>query len=664
MQTLQFVLLGLGLGGAYALLALGVVAIYRGTGVPNFAQGGIAMISAYVFFGLRDEAAMAWPVAMVLTLLFAAVLGIAFHFLVMRQLRDSPVLARIVATLALVLLLQGLALLLFEIQSRTPSSILPSRVVSVMGVNLTTDRIYVAAIAIVISVALVVVSRRSRLGLAVQAIAENEKAAVLLGYSPGVLSAVTWATGSLLAALAGILISPIAGLDANALTLLVVPVFGAALVARFHSFPIAVVAGFGIGMAQSVLQSYTQPGSWWTVLWAGPGRVDAVPALVIIVAMVLSGRLLPTRGQVSLSRLPMSPEPRHVIAGPAVALVLGLVFILTVSRSWVSALTTSLIGALIALSLIVVTGYIGQISLMQYAFAGVGALLTAQLTTLVGLPFPLPMIVAALAGGAVGALVGIPAVRVRGPSLAIVTLSAAVVFEQLIFQDRRVLRAGGFLRLERPELFGASLDHTGFAVFALLVTIGLAVAVMALRRGRLGRTLLAVRENERAASAAGIDVVRAKLAAFALAALIAATAGALMAYQQRVFSPDRFAVLESLFIIVIAYIGGIGMVSGAIFAGLGVAGGLFFKLLTEWGIGEYHQVIAGGALLVALQLHPDGLASVVPHLRLRGKRRRAATPTANAAARHAPAAGHVATIAAERPDGNGSTSFKRETDNV
>src|SRR5690606_36425042 len=193
MSVLQFALLGLGLGGAYALLALGLVMIYRGTGVLNFAQGAVAMICAYVFFALRDD--LGWPVAAagVLTLLFATVLGLAFYLLVMRQLRNSPVLARIIATLALLLLLQGLATLLFDVRTKTPPSVVPAAPVTVLGTAIPMDRVILAAVAVALAAALALVSRHTRAGLAVRAISDSEKGASLSGLSPVLIGAATWA---------------------------------------------------------------------------------------------------------------------------------------------------------------------------------------------------------------------------------------------------------------------------------------------------------------------------------------------------------------------------------------------------------------------------------------------------------------------------------------
>ncbi len=621
MTIVQLALAGIGIGGAYALLSCGVVTIYRGTGVPNFAQGAIAMLCAFFFFRLRDDWGWHTAPAFVATVAFGAALGVAFHFLVIRQLRTSPMLARIVATLALITLLQGVALQWFDVTTRTPSAVLPQELVDIGRFTLVSDRIWLAIIAVGTAVLLGVLSYTTKIGLAVRAVAENEKGALLQGYSTNALSALTWALGSALAAVAGVLVSPIAGLDANALTLLVVPVFSAALIARFSSYFIAVAAAFALGAVQSILQSYDRPGEWWEFLWKGPGRAQAFPAMVIIVVMLLSGKLIPSRGAAAVGRMPLSPLPRHTGAYTAIGCCVAAACVLAFPRSWTSALNTTLIAAIIALSFVVVTGFAGQISLAQMSFAGVAGLVTSSLTTDLDVPLPFPIIASGLVAALVGIVLGATSVRVRGPSLAIVTLGGAWILQRVVFQNNSLVGDGGFARVSAPSLFGQKLDHRGFGLLVIAILALLAAMVTRLRRSRTGRRFLTVRENERAAAAAGVAVARVKLQAFAISAFIAGVGGSLLSYNARAFAWERYTVFESLFLIVSAYLGGIGMVAGAVVAGTAVSGGIFAKLLSEWGLAEYHRIIGGIGLLIVIQLHPDGLASTAAALRRHRRQR-------------------------------------------
>ena len=639
MDVLQFGLLGLGLGAAYALLALGLITIYRGTGVLNFSQGAVAMFSAYVFFGLRDDQGLSQPFAGLITIAFAATLGVGFYLLVMRQLRNSPVLARIIATLALLLFLQGLAIIIFQVATRSPLPVMNATPVELFGHLIPRDRLVLAAVAAVLAVVLELISRRTRVGLAVRAISESEKGASLSGLSPVMIGALTWAVGFSLAAVAGIFLSPIAGLDANALTLMIVPVFAAALLARFTSYPIGVLAGLGLGMAQSALQLLPSDGAAWTWGWTGPGRALALPALMVIVAMIFSGRLLPSRGEVVRGRLPVAPPSRYRVTGPVLALTLGVLFILTARPSWVSAGMVTVAGILLALSIVVVTGFAGQVSLAQVAFAGIGGMTTALFSE--DLPFLLVIAASGLVALVFGLLVGLPSLRVRGPSLALVTLAFAYICQVAVFNDSRIFGGSGFNRVVTPSLFGNELGQRSYGVVMLVIVIAAAMGVAALRQSTWGRRALAVRENEAAAMVAGINVKQYKIGAFAISAFMAGTAGSLLSFQSNVFAFERFTVFESLLVVAMAYIGGIGMVSGAIFAGLGAGGGLFAQLLTTWGVDSYHTVIAGAVLLLAIQLHPDGLAAVVHTIRESRRHRRrhragpeelVVTPSASASA--------------------------------
>lgn len=615
-------ILGLGLGGAYALLTLGVVAIYRGTGVPNFAHGAVAMFSALVFFDLRDKHHLSSWVAAAAAIGTAVFAGVAFYWLVMRQLRKAPILARITATIGLLLLLHGLALSLFDVATRTPDPVLPDAAVSILGVTIPANRLILAGMAIALGLVLALVSTRTRLGLAVRAVADSEKGAQLTGLSPSVLGALTWGLGFALAAIVGIVLSPIAGLDADALTLLIVPVFGAALLARFNSFGLAVVGGLGIGMVQAILELFQGNTAWWSELWSGVGRTKAFPALIVILLIVLSGKLLPTRGGEVVGRLPVAPMPRYRRVGPVIALIVGGIFIFTASTPWLSAGVVSMGGAMIGLSIVVIVGFLGQISLAQFASAGIGGLITARLAE--GLPLPLVVIAAGVGAAVVGVLLGLPSVRVRGQSLALVTLSATYICQTVVFEDARIVGSEfGFPVVKAPELFGSQLSPQAFALVVLVVVVAMGWFVATLRASSFGRRAIAVRENEGAAIAAGTNVRSYKLAGFALSSAMAGIAGSLMSYQALVFAPSSFSAFGSLNALVMGYIGGIAMVGGAIFAGIGASGGLFAQFLAVNGWTSAHELIGGLGLLIAIQLHPNGMVSLGHDLRQRRRRKNA-----------------------------------------
>jgi ABC-type branched-subunit amino acid transport system permease subunit len=300
------------------------------------------------------------------------------------------------------------------------------------------------------------------------------------------------------------------------------------------------------------------------------------------------------------------------------------------------ALVTSLVFACICLSGVIVTGYLGQVSLAQMSFAGLGGFLLAHITSGLGLGFPIAPLLAALGAAAGGVLVGLPAVRIRGVNLAVVTLAAAAAADSILFGSAWFGGDAQGLDIGAPTLFGLDLGISGsspgdyprvtFGILVLVVVTAVALFIARLRRGAAGRMFVAVRSNELAAAAMGIDVAATKLLAFALSAFVAGVGGALLAYQQTTVAPQSFAVLTSVTILAITYVAGIARISGAFVAGITLAaGGLAVTALNKIiDFGAYQPLVAGlGLIAIAIQ-HPDGMASALPDLsRLRAWAHRA-----------------------------------------
>ena len=311
------------------------------------------------------------------------------------------------------------------------------------------------------------------------------------------------------------------------------------------------------------------------------------------------------------------------------------------------ALTNSMIGATLALSVVAITGFVGQISAMQLALSGVAGFAISRLATEWGIEFPLAPLIAAAGVTLLGLLTAVSALRVRGVSLAVVTLAAAVAIEQFIFVNATWGGGSGGSPVPQPELFGIQLgtsapfrgldDKLPSPIFGFL-TLGVAVAlclmVATLRRSGLGKRMLAVRSNERAAATGGINVRNVKLATFAIGSFLAAIAGALYAYNFGSISATRFSALNGLVLIALVYLGGITMVSGAIFAGLITTEGLFPHIFDKWilpqdRVGPWTLLVAGGALLITLIRSPEGIAGT-EYAKKQRKRKAAAARTAPA----------------------------------
>ena len=371
------------------------------------------------------------------------------------------------------------------------------------------------------------------------------------------------------------------------------------------------IAGLLLGIGQSELARY------WTI--SSPtleGMQQALPFLLIIIVMVARGRSIPDRSTVAIGRPPLAPPARArplVVLG-VVAAIVGVTSVL--SGNYQTAMAIAFVSAIVALSLVVLTGYVGQISLAQMTFAGLGTYFCAKFASSAGIPFPFPIILAGLVLIPCGVVLGLPALRVRGINLAVVTLGAAVAVNSLIFTDTNL--TGGFngIVIPSPSIFGYSLDGIihpfRFAMLALLVLFICVVSVGWLRRSRMGLRMLAVRDNERAAAAEGVNVMRVKLLAFAIASFLAGIAGALFGYLYGHVSFDSYAPLASVTFVATAYIGGIASLPGAVIAGLISAGGPIFTLFaSSASVEPYQLLISGLGVIITAIGNPDGIAPYV-----------------------------------------------------
>ena len=612
---MAFLLLGLGTGAVYATLALGLVLVHRATGVVNVAHGAVAMYLTYVHADLREHLAAA-P-ALLLVLALAAATGLAVHLGVSRPLRAAPPLAKVVASVGLMLVLQGLAVVQFGSETRFVDPVLPNRPVSLLGVQVPLDRLLLAGIVAVAAASLAAVFRWTRFGVATRAGAEDEAALALLGWSPDRLAAVNWVVATVLAALGGILVAPITDLNPLSYSLFVVPALAAALVGRLSAFGTTAAAALVLGMAQSELVKLEGDAPWLRDLNLRAG----LPFLVLVVVMVARGALVPDRAAPAAPRLPTAGLPSRPLRAAGLCVVPAMGAVLVLEGGWRLALVHSLVAAVACLSFVVLTGYVGQISLAQLALAGVAGFALSRLQEELGVPFPLAPVLAVLVAAGAGLLVGLAARRVRGIDLAVVTLAAGVAVEELVFKSQAVTGGLAGSRVPPPEVGPVDLGISGagsayprpvFGLFVLAVLVVACLAVASLRRGPFGRRLLAVRADERAAEAAGVDVPRTKLAAFVVAALLAGTAGALLGYEQEQLSFDTFSVFASLAFLAAAYVGGVGRVSGAVVGGLLVPGGLVLTALDRVpALSDADLLVSGLAVLVVAVVVPEGLTGRV-----------------------------------------------------
>ena len=370
-EILLFLLLGLGTGATIAAIAVGIVVTYRGSGFINLAAGAIAMLAGFSFWALRTGElgfTLSTPLAVVFSYAFVLVASVAIELAVFRPLRTAAPLAKLVASLGVLLTLQAVMLLAFGTSQHPQPTIIPVRVIRMLGSAVPLSAFVLSGIVVAMTVLLWALYRWTRFGLATRAASENDVAARLAGLSPDELSLVNTLLGSTVLATLGILAGSVAALDTTTLPFLVVPALAAALFARLTSFTIACACGLAIGMAESLIE-YASTKSWFptsqSVAW--PGVKEFLVFVLIVAAMFLRGASLPTRGELVEQRLPDVPRPKHAVTLAIPSTVLCAIALAVLPFDFRQALTNSLIGIVMALSLVVITGFVGQITTRERA---------------------------------------------------------------------------------------------------------------------------------------------------------------------------------------------------------------------------------------------------------------------------------------------------------
>jgi branched-chain amino acid transport system permease protein len=653
-------------------MATGLVVAFKGSGVINFSHGAVAMYAAFTYNYLRLDGTIRLPwvdilpthqvnipveislasggpvdkwVAALIALLMSVLIGAGMHYLVFKPLRNAAPLGKVIGAVGIMLYLQGVALVNFGAENPQPEPVLFANTLFTnflgFGKPLPAESLALTAVAILVGAALWFNYKFTRFGLATRAAAGNEKGAVLLGYSPERLALSNWIIAAVTAGIAGVLVGSVTGaLSVVKFTTLIVPALGAALIGSLSSVPIAIAGGIGIGMLQTVTATWMTGQSWFPE-WLQSGATDAIPLIIIVLVLFLRGKSLPVRGNIEEKRLPLSPYPKRIGWYVAVFVPLGVIlaaglpgdFIFSgLTGKWSFAFTTSLIGAMLMLSYVLLAGYVGQISMVQLSIAGVSAFFMARMSANgtptpqdpfavagPGFPWPIAAILGILVAIAVGVILGIPALRIRGVQLAVVTIAAAVALQTLYFDNAKLtsLMAGSNAAVPSPSFFGIDIGSTGptgltdspkFAAFCVVVLALMCTMVANLRRGSTGRRFLAVRANERAAASAGVDVPRTKLLAFGLASALAGMAGVMTAFQQQQISSANWVYFAGLVTLAFAYLGGITSVSGAIVGGVLTGSGVaaVFGSHQSEGLHSYTPVLGGVGMILTAILHPSG----------------------------------------------------------
>jgi branched-chain amino acid transport system permease protein len=571
--------LGVVVGSIYSLSAFGLVLTYRASGVFNFAHGAIGMFSAFVFYQLVQggrvslvaaEYDQTWHlptgIALVLVLgVLAPGLGWLLDVALFKRLRAAGEVVKIVATIGLLVALQGLAAVMWgSATTLTPTSIFSRTVWTAGGFRAEVDQLATVGLAVSLAIALVAFLRYSTLGVRMRAVVDRADVVELSGIDSARISGVSWAIGTSFAALSGILLAPFFGsLDPITLTFFVVAATAAAIAGRLQSFYLTLAGGFGIGIAQLIVQRYASNN-------VSRQLFPAIPFLVLFGLLFLpQWRRRPTdRWTVP----PLPPVLRKLSvkdAGTRIGIVgvTAVVAPFVLGSSWQLHLSRVPAVALIFLSLVVVCGYGGQISLCQAALAGLGAFVCAHLVASGHVPFLAAVVLGGLAVVPVGVLIALRAANLSPLFLGFATLAFGAVIDEVAFTSGRFSHGLSGVFFTRPGWIGSSRAYYlfGLAIFGVV-----ALLVQNLRRSQTGLALGAMRDSEVGLGALGVDVARLKLTAFSMSALIAGMGGGLLSGADQLATPYTYLKFQSLLFLTLAVIGGIGSWLGA-FAGAVIA---------------------------------------------------------------------------------------------
>jgi branched-subunit amino acid ABC-type transport system permease component len=605
-RLLRTILLGLANGSVYALAATGVVLIYKTTRILNLGYGALALFTTFIYW--QFTVVWGWPLvvsALLVILLIAPAIGFFLDAQLFRRIEGQPIVIGVIATVGLTVLLQGIVFAIWESDTQTVPSLFPTSSVNIIGgATLGLDQLLILTVAVGSAVALALMLRFSRLGIAFRAVVDNRAVAGLMAVNTNLVSGAAWALGTSFAALTGILLAPRLFLDPITLPFFIISfLLGAAIVGYLQSLPLAFAGGLLIGVTQSLLVEY---GSFRGVV----GNIsNAAPFVIVTIWLLLAPkriRLAATSGSFIVRTRELTEHASASVRtgiGLAFFGILALVPLITDSISWSRSLTIGLIHAIVFISLVILTGYSGQISLGHSAFMGVAAFTAAHIATDARWPAWLALLMGTLAAVPAGALIGVIAVRLHGLFLALMTLAAAFMAHELFFTESSVSGSQGLVHLPRPAGF------EGDAAFYYLVLILLAAAALVainLRSGRTGRVLGALRDSETATRSLGINVVKYKVLIFSLSAVMAAVGGILLSMHKEGAGRLDFIPFYSIVFMTVTVLGGVFHVGGALAAGL--LYGLYPQIFknNEFML-DMQLILFGLGATLALAQNPEGM---------------------------------------------------------
>ena len=594
---------------------------YATTGILNFAHAAVGVFLAFVYWELRVD--LGWPTLLSLVVVLgivAPLLGVALDVVLMRRLRNAPLVVQLVVTVGLMLAFMGLTMTIWKPTTPRATPFLIGGGVEIGGITATWHRILTVALAAAIALGLRAFLYRTRLGISMRAVVDNRNLAALTGARPQFISSAAWALGSMTAGLAGILIAPETGMEVERLTLLIVVAFAAGAVAQLKSIPMAFVGAMIIGLATAFAAVFLSFGSDWRY------APEAIPAVVLFIAVLFlpEARLEAGHGRAT-RRTERITRPWEALLA-AVAMVAVVVIW---ANGWIPWLGTSfgqrtevwlgrgagfLVLGLIMLSLVPLTGWAGQISFANFAIAGIGALLYAHLGGQDGQPYGIVLVM--LVCAPLGALIALPALRLKGLYLALATMAFAEFTDKVIVRHPSLLDPSAVGTLYRPlRLFGFQMssnpaDRKAFVIFLAIAFAIIFFLLAMLRRSRWARRWIAMNDSAAASAMIGVNLTTSKVIVFGLSGAIAGFAGCMLGISAGSFRVDSFPLFAGLPLVLLLAVQGFRYPVAAFMAAIGLASfPAFYELLGEPSYLTSIALIGPGIVAIVMVYRPEGAVS-------------------------------------------------------
>ncbi len=579
--VLQYVIAGLVYGGIYAITASGLVVTYQSTGILNFAFASLAYAIARFYYYLNTQEHWAIvPAALVSIVLVGPALGIGLYFFLFRRLRLARPLIKVVATIGISVAIPPAATLLFgneTILSAPGLAPEPVRVFDVLGVAVTMEQIIVYICVVLVVVAGVVILRFTDVGLRVRAMVDSPAMTSLTATSPDRIAMGVWAASIGLAGLVGVLAAPQVGLDPGDITLVMVAAFAAVIAARLRSLPVAMAVGLLMGIAGTLVQYFFSNSSTLSadVIPAIPFIVTAIVLVYFMIRGTGTEESEGVGGPLDRAITPQGDAPtgsnRERYAStfgwqlPVLAFAILCILPLVLSGFWVGVIGQGVCFAIILLSITLVTGEGGMIWLCQATFAGIGAVVAAQLAVDHGWPVMLAVLVGGVAATPFGVIIGVVTIRLGNLYVALVTLTVGLLFDDLVFTQQIFSNNSIGVNVNLPSFASSprAFTYLALGVFALA-----ALVILNLQKSTVGLAMNAVRWSPVGAQTIGISVLRMKVLVAGIAACVAGIGGAMYALSLGTALPTNYSSLLGLVWLAILVTLGIRSNTAALLAGV------------------------------------------------------------------------------------------------